>query len=59
MIDFSGYTREQIQKEMLSQVPKTIDTRQGSLIQTALGPVALVSGRNLHAARENTAECLR
>ena len=40
MIDFSGYTREQIQKEMLSQVPKTIDTRQGSLIQTALGPVA-------------------
>lgn len=40
MIDFSGYTREQIQKEMLSRVPKTIDTRQGSLIQTALGPVA-------------------
>lgn len=40
MIDFSGYTREQIQKEMLSQVPKTIDTRQGSIIQTAVGPVA-------------------
>lgn len=40
MIDFSGYTREKIQNEMLSQVPKSIDTRQGSIIQTAVGPVA-------------------
>lgn len=40
MIDFSGYTREAIQKDMLSQVPNTIDTREGSIIQTAVGPVA-------------------
>ncbi len=40
MIDFSGYTRENIENDMLSQVPKNIDTRQGSVIQTALGPAA-------------------
>lgn len=40
MIDFSGYTRKSIQEDMLSQVPETIDTRQGSMIQTAVGPVA-------------------
>lgn len=38
MIDFSGYTREEIQKEMLKQVPSRIDTREGSVIQTAIGP---------------------
>lgn len=40
MIDFSGYTREEIQKEMLKQVPSRIDTREGSVIQTAIGPAA-------------------
>lgn len=40
MIDFSGYTREAIQKEMLAQVDTGIDTREGSMIQTALGPAA-------------------
>lgn len=40
MIDFRGYTNFAIQKEMLAQVPSTIDTREGSIIQTAIGPVA-------------------
>ena len=40
MIDFSGYTREAIQKEMLDQVDPNIDTREGSMIQTSLGPAA-------------------
>ena len=40
MIDFSGYTREAIQKDMLDQVPDNLDKRQGSMIQTAIGPVA-------------------
>ena len=40
VIDFSKYTREAIQKEMLSQVDTHIDTREGSLVQTAIGPVA-------------------
>ena len=40
MIDFSGYTREVIQKEMLDQVDPNIDTREGSMIQTAIGPAA-------------------
>lgn len=40
MIDFSGYTYAAILKQMLGQVPKSIDTRQGSMIQTALGPAA-------------------
>lgn len=40
MIDFSGYTQAAIQEDMLSQVPDTIDTRQGSFIQTAIGPAA-------------------
>ena len=40
MIDFSGYTREAIQKEMLDQVDPNIDTREGSMIQTAIGPAA-------------------
>ena len=40
MIDFSGYTRAAIQKEMLEQVPAGIDTREGSMIQTAVGPAA-------------------
>ena len=39
VIDFSKYTREAIQKEMLSQVDTHIDTREGSLVQTAIGPV--------------------
>ena len=40
MIDFSGYTREAIQKEMLDQVDPGMDTREGSMIQTEIGPVA-------------------
>lgn len=40
MIDFSGYTRKSIQDEMLKQVPDNLDKRQGSIIQTAIGPVA-------------------
>ncbi len=40
MIDFSRYTAKAIEKEMLSQVPDTIDTREGSIIQTAIGPAA-------------------
>ena len=40
MIDFSGYTREAIQKEILDQVDPGMDTREGSMIQTAIGPVA-------------------
>ena len=40
MIDFSRYTREAIQKEMLDQVDPSIDTREGSMVQTSLGPTA-------------------
>lgn len=40
MIDFSGYTAKSIERAMLSQVPDNIDTREGSIIQTAVGPVA-------------------
>ncbi len=40
MIDLNGYTREAIQKAMLDRVPRTLDTREGSVIQTALGPAA-------------------
>lgn len=42
MIDFNDgkYTRKKIEAELLGQVPDSIDKRQGSIIQTALGPVA-------------------
>ena len=40
MIDFSGYTKAEIQRQMLEQVPDTLDKREGSIIQTAIGPVA-------------------
>lgn len=40
MIDFRQYTMKNIQADMLKQVPDTIDKRQGSIIQTAIGPVA-------------------
>lgn len=41
MIDFSqGYTKEEIQRQMLAQVDNDLDKRQGSLIQTAVAPVA-------------------
>ena len=40
MIDFSGYTKQAIEEAMLAQVDPSLDTRQGSLIQTALGPAA-------------------
>lgn len=40
MIDFKGYTQKAIQTQLLSKVSDKIDRRQGSMIQTALGPVA-------------------
>ncbi len=40
MIDFSGYTAKAIERDMLSQVRQTIDTREGSMVQTAVGPAA-------------------
>ncbi len=40
MIDFSGYTAKAIEKAMLDQVPDHIDTREGSIVQTAIGPAA-------------------
>lgn len=40
MIDFSGYTYAEILQAMLDRVDNSLDKRQGSLIQTALGPVA-------------------
>lgn len=40
MIDFSGYTAKAIEREMLAQVPAGLDTREGSMIQTAIGPAA-------------------
>ena len=42
MIDFKDekYTRKEIESRLLSQVSNSIDKRQGSIIQTALGPVA-------------------
>ncbi len=40
MIDFSGYTAKAIERTMLSRVPPDIDTREGSIVQTAIGPVA-------------------
>ena len=40
MIDLSGYATKAILAAMLEQVDPGLDTRQGSIIQTALGPVA-------------------
>lgn len=40
MIDFSGYTKANIEAEMLAQVDPNIDTREGSMIQTAVAPGA-------------------
>ena len=40
MIDLSGYTKDEIQKAMLGQVPDNLDKREGGIIQTAIGPVA-------------------
>lgn len=40
MIDLTGYTRANIQAAMLEQVDDDLDKREGSLIQTAIGPVA-------------------
>ena len=41
MIDFASQTYANILAAMLDQVPNTIDKREGSMIQTALGPPAL------------------
>lgn len=40
MMDFSGYTKEYIEDEMLNQVSEDVDTREGSMIQTAVAPGA-------------------
>ena len=40
MIDFSKYTQSYLQAEMLARVPNTLDKREGSLIYTALSPIA-------------------
>lgn len=40
MIDFRGYTAKAIEQAMLNQVPEGMDTREGSMIQTAIGPAA-------------------
>ena len=40
MIDFSGYTAKAIEKAMLGRVSNSLDKREGSLIQTAIGPAA-------------------
>lgn len=40
MTDFSGMTYQAILSAMLSRVTESIDKREGSMIQTALGPAA-------------------
>ena len=40
MVDLSGYTQKKIEKSMLEQVDPNLDTREGSMIQTAIGPAA-------------------
>ena len=40
MIDFSAYTKEYIEQQMLAQVDPNIDTREGSMVQTAVAPGA-------------------
>ena len=40
MIDFSGYTKQAIEADMLAQVDPNIDTREGSMVQTAVGACA-------------------
>ena len=40
MIDFSGYNAKAVEREMLGRVPANIDRREGSIVQTAIGPVA-------------------
>jgi len=40
MIDFSQYTKAYIEQEMLQQVDPNIDTREGSMVQTAVAPGA-------------------
>lgn len=40
MIDFTNYTAKNIEAAMLNQVDSSFDKREGSLIQTAIAPVA-------------------
>ena len=40
MIDFSQHTQKNIEAAMLEQVDDSLDKREGSLIQTSIGPVA-------------------
>lgn len=40
MIDFSGYTKANIEAQMLNQVDPNVDTREGSMVQTAVAPGA-------------------
>ena len=44
MVDLSGYTQKKIEKSMLEQVDPNLDTREGSMIQTAIGPAAWALG---------------
>lgn len=38
MLDFSNQTQQNIMESQLNRVPNTIDKREGSMIQTSLGP---------------------
>ena len=40
MIDFTEYTKEYIEEQMLDEVDDDIDTREGSMVQTAVAPGA-------------------
>ena len=40
MIDFSNKIYSNILKEMLDKVPNSYDKREGSIIQTAVGPAS-------------------
>lgn len=40
MIDFSEYTKKYIEEQMLDEVDDDIDTREGSMVQTAVAPGA-------------------
>lgn len=44
---------------MLSQVSADIDTREGSVVQTAVGPAALVSGGGIHDPGATSGKRLR
>ena len=60
MIDFSEYTKEYIQEEMLDQVDPDIDTREGSMVQTAVAPGAwFLEGSYLTLAQMQMIEIIK